>query len=220
MVSKVAKQVRDLLLKFQKSNDVIVFENIDIRKLLPPNSKLFYDGEKIQELWDSFFKIICCLKADTFSEAEVNSLKDDIWSWFLLFLETYQASDVTPYIHAFVFHVPEFLLLHGNINFFNQQGLEKLNDVSTKNFFRGTNMRDNEALKQLFAKRCRVQLLEDQGFERIRRDIHCHNCGMTDHNILKCMTPCTNCFEPICSAHLVKTNGVHTRKCLLDDEDL
>ena len=57
--------------------------------------------------------------------------------------------DVTPYIHAFANHVCEFLYQYHNISFFNQQGLEKLNDTTTKMFFRGTNMKGKDALKQL-----------------------------------------------------------------------
>ena len=40
-------------------------------------------------------------------------------------------------MHAMAYHIPEFLWLHkGNIVQFTQQGLEKLNDISTKNFQR------------------------------------------------------------------------------------
>ena len=74
-------------------------------------------------------------------------------------------SDVTPYIHALVNHIPEFIKLHGNVNFFNQQGLEKFNYVCTKIFFRGKNMRGIEALEQLMQKPQRLSFLEDRGFE-------------------------------------------------------
>jgi len=57
----------------------------------------------------------------------------------------YQTKDVTPYIHALLNHVPEFIRLHGNLISFTQQGLEKLNDVSTKEFQRASNHRDFEA---------------------------------------------------------------------------
>ena len=53
-------------------------------------------------------------------------------AWVRLFTSVYQTKDVTPYIHALGMHVSEFLHLYGNIVMFNQQGLEKLNDLTTK----------------------------------------------------------------------------------------
>lgn len=41
---------------------------------------------------------------------------------------------MTPYIHAFMNHVGEFMTIHGSILPFNQQALEKENDVITKIF--------------------------------------------------------------------------------------
>jgi len=55
------------------------------------------------------------------------------------FCSIYQAKHVTPYAHAFTMHVPEFVGIHGNISKFCQQGLEKLNDVTTLHNLRGTN---------------------------------------------------------------------------------
>ena len=48
------------------------------------------------------------------------------------FLKIYETKHVTPYMHALVWHVPEFIELHGKISPFTQQGLEKLNDKTTK----------------------------------------------------------------------------------------
>jgi hypothetical protein len=47
--------------------------------------------------------------------------------WFKLFRSYYHGDVVTPYIHIFVSHFHEFLELHGDLNLFNQEGLEKLN---------------------------------------------------------------------------------------------
>ena len=49
-----------------------------------------------------------------------------------LFTSIYQSKDVTPYMQAFAVHTSEFICLHGNIIRFTQQGLEKLNDLTTK----------------------------------------------------------------------------------------
>ena len=91
-------------------------------------------------------------------ECEVDELSRKIKSWVKLFTATYQSKDITPYIHAFSMHVPEFIKLHGNLLSFTQQGLEKLNDVSTKDFQRSSNHRNIESLKQMLEKRNRIEL--------------------------------------------------------------
>ena len=54
---------------------------------------------------------------------------------------------VTPYMHALVAHLHEFLQIHGAIVPFTQQGLEKLNDVFTQQYFQSTNHREYDALQ-------------------------------------------------------------------------
>ena len=66
-------------------------------------------------------------------------------------------------LHSLVYHVPEFIKAHGNISKFTQQGLEKLNDL---HFWRSTNHRDEQALKQVMEKRNRLEELEDAGYKR------------------------------------------------------
>ncbi len=51
-------------------------------------------------------------------------------------------------MHALVWHVPEFLHLYGTICPFTQQGLEKLNEKTTKDYFQSTNQKGIDALFQ------------------------------------------------------------------------
>ena len=69
-------------------------------------------------------------------------------------------------MHAFAMHTSEFICLHGNIIRFTQQGLEKLNDLTTKYFQRSTNHCKLSSLRQILEKRSRIELLEDNGFEQ------------------------------------------------------
>ena len=84
-------------------------------------------------------ELIGDLKLDFTSEDDILQLQGDIKSWFGIFLNVYQAKDVTPYMHALHCHVPEFLSLHQNIAYDTQQGLEKHNDRASEDFFRSTN---------------------------------------------------------------------------------
>ena len=55
----------------------------------------------------------------------------DIKEWVRDFLTVYQTKNVTPYVHSFANHAPEFIKQYGNIAKFTQEGLEKLNDITT-----------------------------------------------------------------------------------------
>ena len=69
---------------------------------------------------------------------------------------------ITPYIHTFAFHVPEFLEKFHDVNIFNVQGLEKLNDFTTQNFHLSTNRKlsNMKYLKQLFDKQNRIDFYQ------------------------------------------------------------
>ena len=104
-----------------------VFQKIDIPTLFPSLLK----KHKLQALWTEFYHLVQELgkiecEADTFELAAK--------TWIRSFLTIYQTIDVTPYMHAFAMHVAEFLRLYGNIVMFTQQGLEKLNDITTKQY--------------------------------------------------------------------------------------
>jgi hypothetical protein len=69
---------------------------------------------------------------------------------------------ITPYIHVFSFHITDFLKKFNNVNIFNAQGLEKLNDLTTIYYQRSTNknLKNNFYLKQLIEKRNRIEFYE------------------------------------------------------------
>lgn len=97
-----------------------LFKNINIPSLFPalPNAAI------MQDIWMEFWRLF-----NTLGESDVNhtELKEDCKKWVKLFLRVYQTTNVTPYIHSLVYHVPEFIEAYGNISKFTQQGLEKLN---------------------------------------------------------------------------------------------
>jgi len=108
---------------------VKLFTHMDIAEKFPALKK--------QKKQENCGKIFFVLAQDINKEmCDADELSRKIKLWVNLFLCVYQTKDVTPYIHALLNHVPEFIRLHGNLISFTQpqQGLEKLNDVSTKEF--------------------------------------------------------------------------------------
>ena len=106
--------------------------------------------EQLQTLWTDFYSLIKKL-GESHCE-DIDEFEESVKSWVIKFTELYQTKDVTPYIHAFSKHVPQFLRMYGNISVFTQQGLEKLNDFSTKFYQRSSNHRTFESLQQILEK--------------------------------------------------------------------
>jgi len=63
-------------------------------------------------------------------------------------------------------HVSEFLTLYGNIGIFTQQGLEKLNDITTIFYQHASNHKEQESLLQVLEKRNRIEELEANGYQK------------------------------------------------------
>ena len=104
----------------------------------------------------------------------------------------------------------------GCILAFTQQGLEKLNDVITKNFFRSS-CHHEEALKQLIDKQNRIEHLTDEGSKRAKKfEVECSNCSKRGHNRLTCTAPCQHCGQSYCY-HLVDITGRKVPLCQQED---
>ena len=207
-VGKESKQLeyRDLT----GPEKVKLFQNIQISSLSPNSG----NQDKIQKILDHFWSITQDLKHD-FKPEDVGCFKDKVTSWLEKFLAVYQTKDVTPYMHALYAHVPEFLSLYTNLEYFTQQGMEKYNDVTSKNFFRSSNHRCVSALEQIFLKKSRLQYLEEAGCARAKKKYTCSNCDNIGHTIKTCTVECKISGSLTCCVHLVKNNGKYHPKCTL-----
>ena len=83
----------------------------------------------MQQIWKDFLMVYNLLHSTT---TESNQIKELSEKWLKLFLEVYRTKHVTPYMHTLIFHVPEFIKLHGSLAPYSQQGLECLNDSISK----------------------------------------------------------------------------------------
>lgn len=187
-----------------------LFRNIDFTRVLPNHQK----SDQISQLWKQFLTIANMLSS-TIPQQSKEEIQEASKSFLEQFLKLYHTKHVTPYMHALVWHVPEFIQMYGTISSFTQQGLEKLNDKTTKDFFRSTNQRGMDALKQIVQKRNRIEYFEDLGSQRGTRSVTCGNCKLEGHNIKTCLSPCSSCaFKPCCSPlHVIKSNSKWVTKC-------
>ena len=106
---------------------VRLFTKIDISTLFPELTK----RNELKVLWDDFYELIKIIGKP---ECDIADFELRSKAWVKLFTTVYQNKDVTPYMHALAMHVPEFMKLYGSIMLFTQQGLEKLNDITTIHF--------------------------------------------------------------------------------------
>lgn len=101
-------------------------------------------------------------------EDKVQVLEEYLYWWIRTFDRAHKPKFITPYIHAFVCHVPEFIRLYKDLNRFNLQGLEKLNHITIIAFQRNTNkhLTLNAFVKQLIQKMNRREFfLLDENLE-------------------------------------------------------
>lgn len=190
---------------------LLLIQNINFKSLLP-NCRVTGD---LEVLWSCFMDIVGDLKLDYTTDDAIANLEGTIKKWFTKFLELYQAKDVTPYMHALYAHVPQFLTLYKNLAYFTQQGMEKYNDTVSKDYFRSSNHRGVSALKQLFSKKHRIQLLEAAGLERVKGSYKCGNCSELGHSLKTCTAKCSKCnFNTFC-VHVVKVDGKWEPRCTL-----
>ena len=156
-----------------------LFATINIQSLFPS----LHNKAQIHKLWKDFYSLINFLSQ---TECDATEFDRCSKSWVRLFVSIYQSKDVTPYIHCFGMHVSQFLELYGNIVTFTQQGLEKLNDITTIYFQHSSNHREHQALKQILEKRNRIEEFELTGHKRTIRSLKCSVCGQIGHNKRTC----------------------------------
>ena len=160
-----------------------LFKAIKIPELFPR----LINANDIQILWDTFKQMYELLwSSKNMDEQEIKGFTKKATSWITLFTSIYQTKNVTPYMHVLVAHVPQLLKDFGSLAKFSQQGLEKLNDEITKAYFKSTNHRNEEALKQIMLKLNRLEELIDQQHFRTKQTHICSTCKEIGHNKRTC----------------------------------
>ena len=139
--------------------------------------------------------ISLCLPASQLTRPTIQSYEQRTRQWGRDFIDVYHSDEVTPYIHAMMKHVGEFMRIHGSIILFTQQGLEK-HDIMTKIYFRASHRGVQALCPSSSGGEEKSYYLTDNDCMRAERvDITCSNCDETGHNGLSCSKPCKMCGE-------------------------
>lgn len=107
----------------------------------------------VHQLWLDYYKIDKTLHSE--KKVSSKSFNDSVTKWLKDFKQIFGEQEITPYIHMFGVHLPFFYDRFVNLNYFSAQGLEKLNDMSTFQYFKSTNKKKNY-LEQILNKDCRI----------------------------------------------------------------
>lgn len=165
----------------QGPEKIKLMKSINVPYLLPS----YQYKDKVQSIWETFWLLNKKLRADVWTEQDIQIYEKELKAWLSQFLEVYPAKNVTPYMHVFVMHVPQMLKEHGSISKFTQQGLERLNSECKTIWFSGTNL-GKAAVSQLMFKLKRQQYYIDNEYDRKRRKYHCSKCMTSGHSCLSC----------------------------------
>ena len=130
-------------------------------------------------LFKKFKEIIWYLKLDFSTDMYTNTFQFDKeelkvqlkeWRDFYLKLLKFHPTEnkkndehMTPYIHIFVYHIPDLISKFHNLNAYSTQALEKSHDFTKAYLMRNTNRKKNEFLKQLFEKENRIEFINLKG---------------------------------------------------------
>ena len=158
-----------------------ILANINLDLLIPNHPKL----ELVKSLWTSFQELASQLNSDLSNE-EIDAFQIAAKKFVEEYHRAFLCKDITPYMHVLAYHVPEVMRMYGNISYFCQQGLEKLNHLVTKWYFRSTNF-GSSSLKQIMQKQHRIHLLEEKCKRQPKWQVTCSLCNKQDgHNKRTC----------------------------------
>ena len=110
-----------------------------------------------------FYDLFLFIKQDHSDFFDEASLKLRLNKWLSFWFKASDKEKLTPYLHIFIHHVPEFIRVFKNINIFSTQGLEKLNDEIKCNYIRQTNKLRETFVQQLLEKCNRIEFFNLKG---------------------------------------------------------
>ena len=149
------------------------FSKNSLKSLYSPLLSTFSKIREIEEFSDcfnNFYKLYLQIKTYNnvpYKKVDLKDLDRKLRDWMLEYVPFINTKESTifPYAHVFVYHTKELLEIHGNINLFNLQGLEKLNSMQSKVYFGKSNRHrvDNEYIEQLVDNRNRTEFANLEG---------------------------------------------------------
>ena len=148
------------LRKLNQNERLAIFEKLfqgnSLCSIFPKNYRKDIGLNRLNRLFYNFNEILNIIKKD-YKEFDKENLNLKLKKWLKDYLSIDQS--ITPYIHIFFHHVPDFIEKYGNLNLFSMQGLEKKNHFVKVNYFRQTNHHKNSFTTILLEKMNRLEFI-------------------------------------------------------------
>ena len=127
-----------------------VFSKINIAETFPEIPQ----SSDVHTLWKQLLDIntLLSIRPEEITGEKVANFRSKSTAFVQMFTQIYSAKHVTPYMHCMMQHVGEFMSMSGALLSFTQQGLEKYNDMMTKDYFRSSSHKGQECLTQILQK--------------------------------------------------------------------
>lgn len=157
------------LRSFNGEERLRIFQNLHYDDKNKPTLLSSFFPEKVNLLledyvWREFYHLYQMTKSYTNNPYDlsfpISYLESELKKWLVRYLKLNAGFDnLSCYAHAFCFHVPQMIKIHGDINIFNCNGIEKLNDFASQYFHFCTNKhkKNLDYLRQMLEKRNRIE---------------------------------------------------------------
>lgn len=160
---------------------ILLFKKINIKEFLPTSK-----AEQIQHLWTEFLELEQFLHTVPTPDS-IDEFEDRAKAWVQMYGQSaFMSSDVVCYMHILSAHIPQFMRMYGRLSDYSMEQFEKANDVLTMGYFKGSNHRGVEALKQVMRRQLRVSILCDTVPKRVPRRYLCKTCRQAGHRSNSC----------------------------------
>lgn len=133
-----------------------LFQNNSLCSIFPKKYRKDVGLNRLNRLFCNFNEILKIIKNDL-KHFDEESLRTKLKKWLKDYLSIEKT--ITPYIHIFCHHVPDFIEKYGNLNLFSMQGLEKKNHFVEINYFWQTNHHKNTFTTVLLEKMNRLEFI-------------------------------------------------------------
>ncbi|XP_048575757.1 uncharacterized protein LOC116617653 isoform X2 [Nematostella vectensis] len=139
----------------------------------PTCEKTVLSISELTQVWKSLMVLTDALGANPGDEAylRADAFQEKARQWGTKFRKATFDEDVIPYIHVLVYHVPQFLEIHGTIHQFNCQTVEKKNHMQNKTFHRGSQKggKNSNYTVQIMERENRKLFSRENNLERVKR---------------------------------------------------
>ena len=147
------------LRKLNQNERLSIFNNMrSLEEIFPVEIRKDMGILRFTRLFNEFKEIYQIITSTDFNKFNKTDFSVKLKNWLRDYIKIDQK--ITPYMHILVYHIPDFIDRHKNLNLFSMQGMEKSNHFAKINYFRQTNHHKNGFATILLEKLNRLDYIQ------------------------------------------------------------